>query len=127
MMRSRSATARADRYFSRPMLTSTVAEDETSWKPAGAVKQYGEPAGEMTFREHFSLVRPGRVDAPADGVGVGLAAPERPGFAASAATVPVPSTVVAQAASRPDRPSRATARRRRMGPTVAGRRLRGGP
>src|SRR5215207_1103040 len=122
MMRSRSPSARADRYFSRPMLTSTVAEEETSWKPPGAVKQYGEPAGEMTFPEHLSVVRPGR----ADGVGVGLAAPEPPGFAAWAATVPVPSTVVAQAASRPDRPSRATARRRRMGPTVAGRRLRGG-
>src|SRR5215207_9285292 len=107
MIRSRSASATAERYFSRPMLASTVTDEDTSWKPAGEVKQYGEPVGEMTVPEHLSWVRPRAAGALADGVGL-----PAPGFTASAATVPLPGTVVAQPASRPHRPSRTAAKRR---------------
>src|SRR6185312_6137298 len=68
MIRSRLLTATAERYFSLPMLASTVTEEETSWKPAGIVKQYGEPAGEIFEPPQLSVWRP-----ESSGVPFGLA------------------------------------------------------
>src|SRR3954447_18652366 len=117
MITSRSLTATAERYFSRPMLASTVTEDETSWKPDGMAKQYGEPAGEIFAPVQVSVCRP-EPAVPAEALGVADALGPPPGLVASAAGCPVPATVPAQPASRAHRPSRATGKRLRMATTV---------
>src|SRR6185312_8137469 len=116
MIRSRLLTATAERYFSFPMLASTVTEEETSWKPVGIVKQYGEPAGEIFEPPQLSVWRPESSGVP-EPFGLADAAP---GLVAFAAGWPLPATVLAQPASRPHRPSRASAKRLRMRATVSG-------
>jgi hypothetical protein len=82
-------------------------------------KQYGEPAGEIFEPLQASELRP--VLGLSDPLGEGPAEPDVRGApplgrAASAAIVPVPETVLAHPASKPQRPIKATARRLRMGP-----------
>ena len=103
------------------MLASTVTDDETSWKPDGIAKQYGEPAGEIFVPEQLSDRRalPPGEDEPL-GPGEPEALGPLPRRVASAATVPVPETVLAHPASSPQRPIRATAKRLRMGPPYPG-------
>src|SRR5829696_8528987 len=121
MIRSRGATATADRYLSpRPVLALMLTEDDTSWNPGGEVKQYGAPVGEITVPPHLSWLRPGEAVPPladADGDADGWAVAR--GRAAPAAMLPEPSTVAAHppASSSPQRPRRAAVVRR-MGATV---------
>src|SRR5689334_22613135 len=98
------------------MLASTVTEEETSRKPVGIVKQYGEPAGEIFEPPQLSVWRPESSGVP-EPFGLADAAP---GLVAFAAGWPLPATVLAQPASRPHRPSRASAKRLRMRATVSG-------
>src|ERR1700754_1861668 len=99
MIRSRLLPATAERYFSFPMLASTVTEEETSWKPAGIEKQYGASAGAIFDPAQLNVWRPESSAAVPFGLADALGAP--PGLVASAASWPVPATVLAQPASRP--------------------------
>jgi ribosomal-protein-alanine N-acetyltransferase len=103
------------------MLASTVTDDETSWKPDGIAKQYGEPAGEIFVPEQLS---DRRALLPGEAEPLGPGEPEAlgplPGRVASAAGVPVPEIVLAHPATSPQRPIRATAKRLRMSPPYPG-------